>query len=84
MADTTPMSNHEVPTAPRHRRVRPGMVKTTDPQGRVWTVEERPDTFGGGSGWAWFASSDDFHHDMLDPTPTMRESLQAVARMSGD
>jgi len=71
--------NSTIPTAPRVRRVRPGMVQTTDPMGRVWTVEERRDTFGGADRWAWFASCDEDRWSALDPTPRLMDATAAIA-----
>lgn len=68
-----------IPFAPKTRRVRPGMYQTRDPQGNVWTVEERRDTFGGGNGWAWFASQDSDWRNAIDPTPTKTDAVAAIA-----
>ena len=55
------------------------MVQTTDPMGRVWTVEERRDTFGGADRWAWFASCDEDRWSALDPTPRLMDATAAIA-----
>lgn len=68
-----------IPQAPRVRRVRPGMVQTTDPMGRVWTIEERRDTFGGANRWAWFATCDDDRWMASDPTDRLMDATHAIA-----
>lgn len=71
--------NSTAPQAPQAPRVRPGMVQTTDPQGRTWTVEERRDTFGGFNRWAWFATCDDDRWMALDPTDRLMDATRAIA-----
>lgn len=58
------------------RRIRAGLYEVTV-RDTTWTVEERPDTFGGGSGWAWFAESEDGAY--LDPLPRLRDVKAALA-----